>query len=714
MLFLDRGLNVFHKLYYDQHDAEFSELNSDILHHFSGVFSVEDVYEEVAGICEFKDGVYFVASTFVTDSLGEKEPNGRFIVGRKIDDEIIEALEGISDYKITSLFTSPASAEDEGISSIKNYFEYTDETTFDVVIPTAHDATVAAVFSVSKPRTFYQSGIAEFKKYVFFAVLVVCALFVLIYLLLGNIISKPLMCLIREVKSIDLTWQNIKRIRNTGKGELAFLRSSINTMLEKIETEQKQLKSSEEKLYATLLSVGDGVIAADREGIIEFINPVTEKLTGWSISDARGKPIETVFNIINEYTREKVTSPVAEVFEKEQIVELANHTLLISKDGREVPIEDTASPIRDKDNNIVGCVLVFRDFSEKKEKQRWIEFLSYHDQLSGLYNRRFFEEELLRLDTKRNLPISLVFADVNGLKTINDAFGHHVGDQLINKVADVFLAECRADDIISRTGGDEFVIILPNTDSVSSEKLIKRIKSKIEKQKIMNINISISFGWDTKQSEAQSVWDVLKNAENYMYKKKTFDNASRRSSVVKSILGTLRIKSPYEDAHSKRVSELCESFGKALKLESDEIAELRAAGELHDIGKVAVDEKILSDAEELTDSGWAQMKSHPEIGYRLLSNTNEFYNIAEYIAAHHERWDGTGYPKGIRGESIHFKARIIAIADAFDAMTSERPYKNALPEDEAVSEMRKNAGTQFDPELARVFVEKVLGKEWIT
>ncbi len=148
---------------------------------------------------------------------------------------------------------------------------------------------------------------------------------------------------------------------------------------------------------------------------------------------------------------------------------------------REVPIEDTASPIRDKDSNIVGCVLVFRDFSEKKEKQRWIEFLSYHDQLPGLYNRRFFEEELLRLDTKRSLPISLVFADVNGLKTINDAFGHHVGDQLINKVADVFLAECRADDIISRTGGDEFVIILPNTDSVSSEKLIKRIKSKIEK-----------------------------------------------------------------------------------------------------------------------------------------------------------------------------------------------------------------------------------------
>ena len=136
-----------------------------------------------------------------------------------------------------------------------------------------------------------------------------------------------------------------------------------------------------------------------------------------------------------------------------ETIELANHTILIARDGVQRAIEDTAAPIKDRFGKIIGVVLVFRDFSDKKQKRLQIEYLSYHDQLTGLYNRRFFEEELKRLDTVRNLPLSIIFADINGLKTINDAFGHQQGDQLIQQVAEVMKAECRADDIIARTGG---------------------------------------------------------------------------------------------------------------------------------------------------------------------------------------------------------------------------------------------------------------------
>lgn len=273
-------------------------------------------------------------------------------------------------------------------------------------------------------------------------------------------------------------------------------------------------------------------------------------------------------------------------------------------------------------------------------------------------------------------------------------------------------AECRADDIIGIIGGDEFYVLLPKTDSASAGELIKRIKGKIEQEKIMDINISISFGWDTKNTETQSTREVLKNAEDMMYQKKIFENSSKRSEVIKSILNTLHIKSSREDAHSKRVSFICEAIGKAYNLNDDEVKELRIAGELHDIGKIAVDEVILNKKGNLSEAEWDQMHRHPEIGYRLLGTSSEYYSIAEYVFMHHEKWDGTGYPKALKGESIQWKARVIGIADAYDAMTSERPYRKSFSEKEAVSEIKKHSGTQFDPEIARVFVEKVLGLAW--
>ena len=357
-------------------------------------------------------------------------------------------------------------------------------------------------------------------------------------------------------------------------------------------------------------------------------------------------------------------------------------------------------------------MIVFRDFSDKKEKRDQIEFLSYHDQLSGLYNRRFFEEEIKRLDTKRNLPLSIIFADVNGLKTINDAFGHEHGDELIKKFASVLRNNCRADDIISRTGGDEFVILLPNTSCEDVQSLTNRIKENIQEQKVMNINISVSFGWSTKDKEEQSINYLIKNAEDMMYQKKIFESASKRGAVIKSIMSTLHQKNPEERSHSKRVGFICESIGKAYNLHSDEVEELKIAGLLHDIGKVAIDSTILNKTEPLTKEEWTQLKLHSETGYRLLGTSKEYYNIAEYVLTHHERWDGKGYPRGLKGENILWKSRIIALADAFDSMTSDKPYKKGMSEEEAIQEIKNCAGTYFDPEIARVFVEKVLETKW--
>lgn len=326
---------------------------------------------------------------------------------------------------------------------------------------------------------------------------------------------------------------------------------------------REQLYLEKELLRATLLSIGDGVITTDRQGRITSLNKIARQLTGWTQAEASGKPSEQVFAIVNELTRERCENPIAMVLATGNIIELANHTILISKDGPERPIEDIAAPIKDEDDQINGVVLVFRDFSEKRERQETIKYLSYHDQLTGLYNRRFYEEELKRLDTGRNLPLTLVMADINGLKLTNDAFGHLVGDKLIRKIAEIIQKECRADDILARIGGDEFVLLLPNTDAIQAVKIIQRINDAIAAVRIDNIILSVSFGLETKKDINEEIAEIFKKAEDDMYRHKLADSSSMRNKTIALIMKTLFEKNQGEEQHSQRVSQLCEEMGLA-------------------------------------------------------------------------------------------------------------------------------------------------------
>jgi diguanylate cyclase (GGDEF)-like protein len=300
--------------------------------------------------------------------------------------------------------------------------------------------------------------------------------------------------------------------------------------------------------------------------------------------------------------------------------------------------------------------------------------------------------------------------DVNGLKLINDSFGHDKGDELLKKVGEAIKLGCRSDDIIARLAGDEFVIILPKTNLVETEKIIKRITDLLLNQKVESINISISFGYATKNNEEEKIQEVFKKAEDHMYKKKIFESASVRAETINVIINTLYEKNKREEEHSYRVSELCKAIGQALGLPKHEIEDLKLIGLLHDIGKIAIDENILNKPGKLTEDEWKEIKRHPEVAFRILNTVNDISDMAKYVLFHHERWDGNGYPKGLKGEEIPFVSRIISIADAYDAMTSDRSYRSACSQKFAVEELQKNAGTQFDSNLVNIFIEKVLGK----
>ncbi len=300
--------------------------------------------------------------------------------------------------------------------------------------------------------------------------------------------------------------------------------------------------------------------------------------------------------------------------------------------------------------------------------------------------------------------------DINGLKLINDSFGHAMGDELIVKTAEAIRGGCRAGDVAARLGGDELVIVMPKTDAEEAAKVIEKIIADAAVQKVGCINVSISFGHETKYDAGQNMKDILKDTEDHMYRNKLYESSSARSRAIDIIMNALYEKSEREMFHSMRVSVLCETIGKCMDFSKDEVNQIRTAGLVHDIGKIGIDEAVLNKKEAFRSDELKELMKHCEVGYRILSSANEFSEIANFVLEHHERFDGTGYPRHLAGAKISLQARIIAVADTYDAMTSGKPNRKAIGEDEAVRELCRRAGAKLDPEIVRIFVEKGLGK----
>lgn len=375
--------------------------------------------------------------------------------------------------------------------------------------------------------------------------------------------------------------------------------------------------------------------------------------------------------------------------------------------GDPIWIEWRQTAVFDADNELLHYRSIGVDITQRKRSEDELVYLSFHDHLTDLYNRRYFEQSLERLDVPRNFPLTVVMGDLNGLKLINDSFGHAEGDKMLIEAAGLIKQGCRSDDIIARIGGDEFGVILPSTDSLEAHRLINRIRDAVASTDTDPALLSISFGLATKENCDQITSEVLADAENAMYSNKMYESASMRNQTIDIIMSTLFEKSSRELMHSKRVSHICAAIAAELGFDQEDVQKIGLAGLVHDIGKIGIDEKILNKTTKLTDSEWVEIKRHPEAGWRILNSSKEFSVLAEIIMHHHEKWDGLGYPKALSGESIPIESRIIAVADAFDAMTCDRAYRKGLSEEQAVDEIKRCSGTQFDPVVARTFVDKV-------
>ncbi len=470
----------------------------------------------------------------------------------------------------------------------------------------------------------------------------------------------------------------------------------------------QELVCEKELLDITLQSIGDGVVATDVNGKITLLNPTARSMTGWD-DDAIGESFTTVLRLINEETEEPVSSPIEKVLETGEIVGLANHTALINRRGEKTPIADGASPIRDLNGQIYGVVMVFRDVTQEKRQREKIEHIMSHDSMTGLYNRWYMEELLNRYDQEKQENCAVIMGDLNGLKLVNDAFGHFEGDRFIRKIAGILRVCSGNRDIVCRWGGDEFLILMPNAGEKEAERLIERVLARCEAESDEKLQLSIALGYALRTGAGEEIHEVLRAAEQLTYRRKLMIEKSFRSSVINALLATLAAKSEETEEHAERLQHYCGALGKILGISNKELDEMSLFAMLHDIGKVGINDAILQKPSALTDAEWLEMRKHPEIGFRIAQNNIDLAPISEYILAHHERWDGKGYPRGLKGEEIPILARILAVVDAFDAMTNERIYSKPRSHEAAAEEILRCAGSQFDPQIAQIFVSRVLG-----
>ncbi len=474
---------------------------------------------------------------------------------------------------------------------------------------------------------------------------------------------------------------------------------------------QEDLKQTESQLSLILDSTEEAICGIDLNGRCTFLNLNCKKLLGIKEeSEMVGQPI---FNhLIKDSLSSEETTVKQDILNKligKQSCQ-SSEIYFIRMDGTLYPVEYFIKP-KTSNGTLLGGILTFADMTKRKAKQAEINRLMFHDPLTGLLNRIKFEKVKVAFDSEKNLPLSIIMGDINGLKNINQHYGYQEGDQLLKVTTKILSENIPKNAYIARYGEDEFSILLPNTDNQRALWHIQRIQDAImehnEKLDKDQVSISIALGYETKCNMNCDIQKVINNAQDYMNKHKMLNHDSMRNTLLAFIKTTLLVRSKFTEEHAERLVTLSKNVGRKMKLSPYQMDELVLLAELHDIGKIGIDDAILNKPGKLTVAEMAEMKKHSFIGYQIIKSIQGLADVALPILHHHERSDGKGYPDGLTRYDIPLLSRIISVVDAYDAMTQDRPYRKAMTQEEAIVEIKKNSGTQFDPEVVGFFLESI-------
>lgn len=445
----------------------------------------------------------------------------------------------------------------------------------------------------------------------------------------------------------------------------------------------------------------------DEKWTMEFVSDGCFDLTGYLPDDLIGNKSISYNDIIDPQYRDVLRKQWDQVLLKHE--NFRAEYQIKTQDDQVKWVLELAQGIFDHKGNVVALEGIIIDITQTKLRDAQIRYMDDHDFLTGLYNRKYFEIEKIRYNQQSYLPLSILIGDINGVRLINDDYGYAEGDRLIVDTARILKSSCDSSSLLFRTGGDEFIVLLPNTSESKCADIMRRIQHTCKNYNLspenQAVQLNLSLGSATRVHMTQSIDKVIHQAMDSLHKNKILESKSYHSSILSSIQATMFAKSQNTEEHAERLSILCRMMGEQLELSQTQMDELMLFAMLHDIGKIGIDDNVLNKPGRLSDDEWIIMKKHTEIGYRIALSSPELQSIANYILTHHEHWDGNGYPQGLKEEEIPLLSRILGLVDAYDAMTQDRVYRKAMSKEDAIDEILRNKATQFDPFLTDLFIE---------
>lgn len=471
-----------------------------------------------------------------------------------------------------------------------------------------------------------------------------------------------------------------------------------------LQKEKLEAITEKHKLQTLFNNSQDGIVEFDRQGKILNVNNSFEKIFDYKKEEILDKDIDEIIVPLEKYQEaKKLTNETLE----EGIINA--ESIRYKKDKTQVNVLIRSVHIKENDK-VIGGYGIYTNITQSKEYEKKLEHMSIYDTLTGCYNYNYFENKTTEYKKEKSFNIGVIMADVNGLKLVNDTLGHKCGDELLKSFADILKNTVRSEDFIARIGGDEFVILLPYTKEQKEVKMIMtRISEKIERHNndIENKMLRLSVALGCSIGLNKEVNKILKEADDAMYRNKLLKKESSKSQILNILMTMLAERDFITSGHTDRVTDLCKKIAEKIELDEDKKNRLILLAEVHDLGKVSIPDEILKKPGKLTEKEWEIMKSHTEKGYKIAQSSYELSSVADLILKHHERWDGKGYPLGIKGEGIPVECRILSIVDAYDAMTNLRPYNKVKSHEEAMEELKRCSGTQFDPYLIEIFKDVI-------
>jgi diguanylate cyclase (GGDEF)-like protein len=695
MLFLDPLGRIVHASLYDPATKTNGKIPDSLRAHLqrgSVLLSHPTADSMVQGLINLPEAPLLVAARPILDSERKQAPRGTMIIGRFL---YSAELARIAESAHLSLSLVPYDAA-LGLTAEKpvRIAPVSEDTLVGYALLSDIRGKPALMLRVDSPRSIYSQGKRTVEYFLFLLLGFGLLIGLVNLLLLKKAVLSRLFQLNSQVAQIGQSNNPALRVQLEGKDELSSLGNSINKMLSALETVQNELAESDAATRALLDGMPDSLLRLNRQGIILDFKTSRQRSAA---TPAKLLPGNSLAEVFPQPLAEKMATALNQAFETQTTQRFEMEVLLNNQTTQQ---EVRISPISATD-----AIGVLRDFTERRQLEKSLQYFNLRDPLTGLYNRLYWEEKLAS-SLPADLSVGFILCEIDEMRLIIDSLGQDQANRLLVVTANALRTILPLDALLSRVGDDRFAILLHNDDEDGLIRLTEKIRKNIEQlaNDEIHFHFGVSLGYAASVPIDGDIQSILALAQTRLHRDKLGRSQTARNALFQSLQTSLETRDFVMHQHAERLWALGRAVAKEAGLSGKRLRDFKLLTQFHDIGKVGLPEELLFKQDQLTAGEMKEIKLHVEIGHRLAQSIPELYPIADLLLKHHEWWNGQGYPLGLNGENIPLECRIFAIVDAYDAMTNDRPGRKALSKKEAAAELRRCAGSQFDPALVPEFL----------